>query len=100
MMNVFIFNIKRIVKMNENLERRVRMEKSMDSLEKNLEDWNQKLTHINDDQPINLLDSKKKEDDNITVMTGGNSDVDENIVREEIKNYILSRFLVKFFILI
>ena len=95
MMNVYIFNNKRIEKMNENLERRVRMEKSMNSLEKTLEEWNQKLAHINDEKPINLLDSKKKEDDNISVMTGGSLVVDENIVREEIKNYILSGFLVK-----
>jgi len=96
MMNVFIFNNKRVKKMNENIERRITMDKAMNSLEKTLEEWNQKLIHINDEKPINLLDTKKNDQsDNISVMTGGSNLLEENIVKEEIKNYILSGFLVR-----
>ena len=96
MMNVFIFNNKRVKKMNENIERRITMDKAMNSIEKTLEDWNQKLIHINEEKPINLLDIKKNDQsDNISVMTGGSNLLEENIVREEIKNYILSGFLVR-----
>ena len=95
MMNTFKFNNKRVEKMNENILRRIRMENAMNSLEKTLEDWNQKLSHINDEKPINLLDNKKKDEDNISVITGGSLIIEENIVREEIKNYILSGFLTK-----
>ena len=96
MMNVFIFNNKRIEKMNENISRRITMEKSMDLLEKTLEEWNQKLTHINEEKPINLLDSKKiDQSDNISVMTGGSTILDEEYVREKIKKFILNGFLVK-----
>jgi hypothetical protein len=88
MMNVFIFNNKRIEKMNENISRRITMEKSMDLLEKTLEEWNQKLTHINEEKPINLLDSKKiDQSDNISVMTGGSTILDEEFVREKLLTF-------------
>jgi len=42
-MSAFLFNNKRIHKMKNSLNRRYEMKKSMDSLEKTLEEWNSKL---------------------------------------------------------
>ena len=59
LLNVFWFNNNRIEQMNQKLENRREMKKAMDSLEKTLEEWDQKLFIMSQDKS-QIMDKARK----------------------------------------
>ena len=59
LLNVFWFNNNRIEQMNKKLENRREMKKAMDSLEKTLEEWDQKLFIMSQDKS-QIMDKARK----------------------------------------
>ena len=109
LMNVFRFNNKRIKAMNKSIKLREEMSLSMNSLQRILDNWNDKLSDIDpikNSSSIILIDSisndKLNNNNNIDIndLIPGEEIKEEKIinkeeVRKNIRNWILDRKLIK-----
>ncbi len=122
-MSAFLFNNKRIHKMNNSLNRRYEMKKSMDSLEQTLEVWNSKLivnqsslqknnVYISNsfnpeserisETNQNLLDEDENEENNNIISNDIEKNnlnyLDENKIRKKIKEWIEDGILINIYV--
>ena len=111
--NAFRFNNKRIKTMNKSIKLREEMSLSMNSLQKILDDWNNKLSNINPEhinnslflncqtssEKINNINNENNEEDNkiLNIKEVGEEKIyNKEEVRAQIKEWIMDKILIKF----
>ena len=106
LINAFTFNNKRIKTMNKSIKLREEMSLNMNSLQKILDGWNNKLSNINSNhnnnslllndqtssEQLNNINNENKEEDNQILEKIYNKEE----VRTQIKDWIMDKMLIKF----